>query len=225
MYAPHSASCSCPVHDPQTKQRQLLSALIVVGSFAGVEGAIGLSSHSLALVAEAGHLVSDCFALVLALLATRIAQSPLQWGWIGEHTVSIKPSRSPETWAALLNGFGLVAVSLWIIWEAIARLQMAAPEISSLPMLITAIVGLAVNGINIAILHQGSDLDLNLRAAFLHVVADALGAIGVIVAATAVAAFHWMWADGAISLAIAALILVSTIPLIRQSIQALRRSL
>lgn len=225
MYAPHSASCSCPVHDPQTKQRQLLSALIVVGSFAGVEGAIGLSSHSLALVAEAGHLVSDCFALVLALLATRMAQAPMQWGWIGENTVSIRPSRSPETWAALLNGFGLVAVSLWIVWEAIARLQMATPEISSLPMLITAIVGLAVNGINIAILHQGSDLDLNLRAAFLHVVADALGAIGVIVAAIAVAVFHWMWADGAISLAIAALILVSTIPLIRQSIQELRRSL
>ncbi|BAU14590.1 cation diffusion facilitator family transporter [Leptolyngbya sp. NIES-3755] len=225
MVAPHSANCSCPVHDPQTKQRQLFSALIVVGSFAAVEGAIGLSSHSLALVAEAGHLVSDCFALVLALLATRIAQSPIQWGWIGENTVSIKPNRSPETWAALVNGFGLVVVSLWIIWEAIARFQTVTPEISSLPMLITAIVGLLVNGINIAILHQGSDHDLNLRAAFLHVVADALGAIGVIIAAIAVAVFHWLWADSAISLAIAILILVSTIPLIRQSIQELRRSL
>lgn len=223
MSAPHSVNCSCPVHDPQTKQRQLLSALIVVGIFAGVEGAIGLSSHSLALVAEAGHLVSDCFALVLALLATRIAQSPMQWGWIGENTVSIKPSRSPETWAALFNGFGLVLVSLWIIWEAIERFQITSPEISSLPMLITAIVGLIVNGINIAILHQGSDHDLNLRAAFLHVVADALGAIGVIVAAVSVAVFHWMWADSAVSLAIAVLILVSTIPLVRQSVQELRR--
>lgn len=225
MPAPHSANCACPAHDPQTKQRQLLSALIVVGSFAGVEGTIGLSSHSLALVAEAGHLVSDCFALVLALLATRIAHSPIQWGWIGENAVSIKPNRSPETWAALLNGIGLVLVSLWIVWEAIERFQTTTPEISSLPMLITAIVGLVVNGINIAILHQGSDHDLNLRAAFLHVVADALGAIGVIVAALSVAVFHWMWADSAISLAIAFLILGSTIPLIRQSIQELRRSL
>lgn len=221
----HAANCSCPAHNPQTKQRQLLTALLLVGSFSGVECAIGLSSHSLALVAEAGHLVSDCFALLLALFATRIAQSPMQWGWIGENTVTIKPSRSPETWAALLNGLGLVAVTFWIIWEAIERFQTAAPEISSLPMLITAIIGLIVNGINIAVLHQGSDTDLNLRAAFLHVVADALGAIGVIVAAIAVAAFHWMWADGAISLAIAILILGSTIPLIRQSIQTLRGSL
>lgn len=220
----HAPDCSCPVHDPQTKQRQLLTALLLVGSFAGVEGTIGLSSHSLALVAEAGHLVSDCFALFLALLATRIAQSPIQWGWIGENTVTIKPNRSPETWAALLNGLGLVAVTVWIIWEAIERFQTATPEISSVPMLMTAIVGLIVNGINIAVLHQGSDFDLNLRAAFLHVVADALGAIGVIVAAIAVAVFHWMWADGAISLAIAVLILGSTIPLIRQSIQELRRS-
>lgn len=222
MHAPH---CSCPVHDPQTKQRQLLTALLLVGSFAAVEGGIGLSSHSLALVAEAGHLVSDCFALLLALFATRIAQAPMQWGWLGENAVVIKPSRSPETWAALLNGLGLVAVTMWIIWEAIERFQTATPEISSVPMLITAIVGLIVNGINIAVLHQGSDLDLNLRAAFLHVVADALGAVGVIIAALAVAVFHWNWADGAVSLAIAVLILGSTIPLIRQSIQTLRGAL
>lgn len=219
----HAPNCSCPTHDLQTKQRQLLTALILVGSFAAVECAIGLSSHSLALVAEAGHLVSDCFALLLALLATRIAQSPLQWGWLGENTVTIKPSRSPETWAALLNGLGLVAVTVWIIWEVIERFQTPMPEISSLPMLITAIIGLIVNGINIAVLHQGSDFDLNLRAAFLHVVADALGAIGVIGAAIAVAVFHWMWADSAISLAIAVLILGSTIPLIRQTVQELRR--
>jgi cobalt-zinc-cadmium efflux system protein len=220
----HPRDCSCPAHDPQLKQRQLLTALILVGSFAIAECTIGLSSHSLALVAEAGHLVSDCFALLLALLATRIAQSPIQWGWIGENTVSIKPSRSPETWAALMNGVGLLAVASWIIWEAIERFQTATPEISSVPMLITAIIGLIVNGINIAVLHQGSESDLNLRAAFLHVVADALGAVGVIVAAIAVAALHWMWADSAISLAIAVLILGSTIPLIRQSVQELRSS-
>ncbi|HTL88157.1 MAG TPA: cation diffusion facilitator family transporter [Leptolyngbya sp.] len=225
MRVPHSKHCPCPVHDPQTKQRQLLAALILVGSFAGIESAIGVSSHSLSLVAEAGHLVSDCFALLLALFATRIAQAPMQWGWIGENTVSIKPHRSPETWAALLNGLGLVAVALWIMWEAIARFQTVAPEISSMPMLITAIVGLLVNSINIAILHQGSEFDLNLRAAFLHVVADAMGAIGVIFAAIAVAVLHWTWADGAISLVISGLILVSTVPLIRQSVQELRRSL
>lgn len=222
MHAHSSANCSCPAHDPHTKQRQLLSALILVGSFAVAELGVGLSSHSLALVAESGHLVSDCFALLLALFASRMAQSSLQWGWIGGNTVLVKPSRSPETWAALFNGFALIGVALWIAWEAIARFQVEAPEIASVPMLITAIVGLVVNGINIALLHQGSDRDLNLRAAFLHVVADALGAVGVIVAAIAVAAFHWIWADSVISFAIAALIFGSTIGLIRQSLKELR---
>lgn len=222
MHAPHSGQGLCPAHQSQTKQRQLLTALILVGSFAAAELAVGLSSHSLALVAESGHLVSDCFALLLALLATRMAQTSFQWGWIGTDAVSVKPNKSLETWAALFNGFGLIAATIWIVWEAIERLHVSTPEISSLPMLITAIVGLGVNGINIALLHQGSDHDLNLRAAFLHVVADALGAVGVIVAAIAVALLHWLWADVAISLAIAALILASSIPLIVQSLKELR---
>jgi cobalt-zinc-cadmium efflux system protein len=218
----HSTDCSCPVHDPKTKQKQLLSALILVGSFAGVELCIGVSSHSLALIAESGHMVSDCFALLLAFLATRMSHSSLQWGWIGANEIALKPNRSLETWAALINGCGLVAVTLWIVWEAIERFQLPAPDIASQPMLITAIAGLVINGINIAVLHQGSDHDLNLRAAFLHVVADALGAIGVIFAAIAVAVFHWVWADSAISMAIAALILISAVPLILQSLKELR---
>lgn len=218
----HSTDCSCSIHDPKTKQKQLLSALILVGSFAGVELGIGVSSHSLALIAESGHMVSDCFALLLAFLATRMSHSSLQWGWIGANEIALKPNRSLETWAALINGCGLVAVTLWIAWETIVRFQLPAPDIASQPMLITAIAGLVINGINIAVLHQGSDHDLNLRAAFLHVVADALGAIGVIFAAIAVAVFHWVWADSAISLAIAALILLSAVPLILQSLKELR---
>jgi cobalt-zinc-cadmium efflux system protein len=218
----HSSDCHCPIHDPQTKQRQLLTALLLVGGFAGVELGIGLTSSSLALVAEAGHMVSDCLALFLAFLASRISQSSLQWGWIGSNEITVKPNRSLETWAALINGIGLLGVTGWIAWEAITRLQNPVSEIASQPMLITAIVGLIVNGINIGILHQGSNHDLNLRAAFLHVVADALGAIGVIGAAIAVAMFHWYWADGAISLVIAILILISTLPLIRQSLKELQ---
>ncbi|MBW4537851.1 MAG: cation diffusion facilitator family transporter [Myxacorys chilensis ATA2-1-KO14] len=222
MHAPHSTDCSCLIHDPKTKQRQLLIALAFVSSFAGVELCVGLSSHSLALLAESGHMVSDCFALLLAFLATRMSQSSLQWGWIGVNTIAVKPNRSLETWAALLNSCGLVMVTVWIAWEAIARFGLPAPDIASQPMLITAIVGLIINGINIAVLHQGSDIDLNLRAAFLHVVADALGAVGVIFAAIAVAAFHWVWADSVISLAIAVLILGSAVPLIGQSLKQLK---
>jgi cobalt-zinc-cadmium efflux system protein len=221
----HSANCDCHstiVPDSQTKQRQLLTALILVGGFAGVELAVGLSSHSLALVAESGHLVSDCLALLLALLATRIARSPQKWGWLGANEVAVQENRAIETWAALINGMGLVLVALLIGWEAVSRLQAETVEIASQPMLITAIVGLVINGINIALLHQGSDHDLNLKGAFLHVVADALGAIGVIIAAVAIAFFHWSWADGAISLAISGLIILSAIPLIGQSWKALQ---
>ncbi|KAM3099416.1 cation diffusion facilitator family transporter [Phormidesmis sp. 146-12] len=220
----HSENCDCHTANSQTKQKQLAIALLLVGSFAGVELAVGHSSHSLALVAESGHLVSDCFALLLALLATRIAQSPPKWGWLGEGEISLVEDRSIETWAALINGIGLVVVALLIGWESLNRLQIPSVEIASQPMLITAIVGLVVNGFNIALLHQGSDHDLNLRAAFLHVVADALGAIGVILAAIAVTLWHWNWADGAISLAIAFLILLSAIPLITQSWKLLQQA-
>lgn len=197
-------------------------ALSLVSSFAGVELYIGLASHSLALLAESGHMVSDCIALLLAFLATRLSQSSLQWGWIGVDAIAVKPTRSLETWAALINSCGLVAVTLWIAWEAIARFHLPAPDIASQPMLITAIAGLIINMINISVLHQGSDRDLNLRAAFLHVVADALGAVGVIIAAIAVAWFHWVWADSVISLAIALLIFGSAVPLIAQSLKELR---
>lgn len=222
MHPHHSPDCNCYEVDSQAKQKQLLIALLLVGGFAIVELTVGLSIHSLALLAESGHLVSDCLALLLALLATRITQSPPTWGWLGVNEVAIKENHSIETWAALINGLGLVVVALLIAWEAVSRLQIDAVEIASRPMLVTAIVGLVVNGINISLLHQGSDHDLNLRGAFLHVVADALGAIGVIVAAIAITVWHWSWADGAISLVISGLIIVSAIPLINQSWKTLQ---
>ncbi len=218
----HPTNCNCHDIDSKTKQKQLLIALLLVGGFAIVELTVGSSIHSLALLAESGHLVSDCLALLLALLATRISQSPPAWGWLGVNQVAIQKNHSIETWAALINGLGLVAVALVIGWEAVSRFQIDAVEIASKPMLITAIVGLVINGINISLLHQGSDHDLNLRGAFLHVVADALGAIGVIVAAIAIAVWHWSWADSVISLVISALIIVAAIPLIRQSWRTLQ---
>ncbi|NJR41249.1 MAG: cation transporter [Leptolyngbyaceae cyanobacterium CSU_1_4] len=93
----------------------------------------------------------------------------------------------------------------------------AATEILSLPMLITAIGGLAVNSLNAFLLHNDRHQDLNLQGAFLHMVADAVSSVGVIGAAIAVGFFHWNWADGAISLSVALLIGIGAIPIIRQS--------
>ena len=207
----HHHHIDCAHHHPaerSTKKRQLLTALGLIGGFAIAECFVGFSSHSLALIAEAGHMVSDCFALLLALGATWLAQSA-------------RGDRA-EIWAALINSVVLVVLASGVAWAAVQRLQAPAVEIATLPMLVTAIAGLVINSINIALLHRGSEHDLNLRAAFLHVVADALGAVGVILAAIAVALPHWLWADGAISLLIAGLIILSALPLIVQSWQTLQ---
>ncbi|MGA7932650.1 MAG: cation diffusion facilitator family transporter [Kovacikia sp.] len=216
----HQHSIDCHHHDldlavdATTKQTRLAIALLLVGSFAGAEFGVGLLSHSLALIAEAGHMASDSLALFLALLASWVGQRPTQ-KLAGNHRL--------ETGAALLNGIGLGLVSFWIGWEAIHHLQSPPTDIASLPMLLTAGVGVVVNGINIAVLHRGSNHDLNLKAAFLHVLADTVSSLGVILAAIAIATLHWLWADGAISLFVAALILLSAIPLVIESLKSLNR--
>lgn len=213
----HSVDCHCVEHtqvDSAQKARLLWIALGLIGGFSVIELAVSVSSGSLALLAEAGHMVSDCAALAIALLATWIARWP-------------KSEQAPfgyrrvEIVAALVNGVGLVAIALWIAWEAIQRLQAPAPEIVALPMLITAAIGLVVNLINLSLLHDHSHHDLNLKGAFLHMVADAVGSVGVIVAAIAVYTLGWNWADSAISLVVALFIVSGAIPLIRQSLSIL----
>ena len=219
----HSPAIATQPIDPQAKQTQLAIALLLIGGFAIAELIVGLTSDSLALIAEAGHMAADSMALLLALLATRLSQRPKR-SLLSDSLTDIvatplatQPVAAWETWAALLNGLGLVAIALWIGWEALQRLQTPPETIASLPMLLTAGIGLAVNSANIALLHRGSDHDLNLRGAFLHVLADAISCVGVILAAIAVAALHWLWADGAISLFVAGIILFGAVPLVVQS--------
>jgi len=215
----HTLNCppDCTQHDaavPAGKARLLWTALITIGLFSAVELAVSLSSRSLALTAEAVHMLSDCGSLVLALLATWIARLPASnqapFGY-----------RRVEILAALVNGLGLVAIALWVGSQALMRLQTPSDDILGLPMLIMATIGLGVNTLNALMLHDHSHHDLNLKGAFLHMVADAVSSIGVILAAIAVWAFHWNWADGAVSLLVAGLILAGAIPLLRQSVDVL----
>jgi cobalt-zinc-cadmium efflux system protein len=118
---------------------------------------------------------------------------------------------------------GLVVLGAWISWEAWVAWQQPSLEIATSPMLLTAIAGVAVNGINVALLHRGSENDLNLKGALLHVIADMASAIGVIIAAIIVAVFHWVEADCVVSFGIAALIVLSAIPLVVASAQQLTR--
>lgn len=213
----HSANCGCTQHtsvDRNQKTRLLLTALALIGGFSVIELVMSVSSGSLALLAEAGHMLSDCAALGIALLATWLGRQPASaQAPFGYHRVEIL--------AALLNGLGLIAVALWVSWEAIGRLQAPAVEVLALPMLVTAVLGLVVNLFNIALLHDHSHSDLNLKGAFLHVVADALGSLGVIVAAIAVYVLGWTWVDSAVSLVVAALIVTGAVPLVRQSLNIL----
>lgn len=219
MFHQHSIACDC--HDltnerslPVGNVGKLGAALALVCGFAIVELLVGLHSHSLALLADSGHLVSDSLVLGLALLA----------GWISRFPPSQGASfgyRRVEILVALVNGLGLVTVALWIAWEAIDRLQSPPVEILSLPMLIMATVGLGVNSLTAGLLHNHSHNDLNLRAAFLHVVADAFSSVGVILAAAAVNWLHWLWADSVVSLLVAGVVIAGAIPLIGQSLNIL----
>jgi cobalt-zinc-cadmium efflux system protein len=191
------------------KVRRLTYVFFLVASFSVIELAIGSYSHSMSLLADAGHLFADCLALLLALLGA----------WIVKRSRS--SDRRVETAIALFNGFSLLVIGGGVGLEAIVQLQSPATEILSLPMLIVAIVGLGVNGINILLLHEHSHEDLNLKGAFLHIIADALSSVGVLVAALAVWKMHWLRADGVISLLIASLIIVSALPLIGQSFKLL----
>lgn len=195
------------------KIRRLWIAFVLLLLFAAGECWAGWLSHSLALQAEAGHMVADCGAIALALFAAWLGQRSRQQRLIGGYRI--------EVVAALINGIGLLVVGGLIGWEAIEQFQAPPSEILSTPMLITASVGLIINTLNALLLHQHSHADLNLRGAFLHMVADIISSIGVIIAAIAVWQFHWVWMDSTISAVVAGLILVGAVPLIRQSWSAL----
>lgn len=196
------------------KIRSLWIALLLIVGFAVAELGVGWVSHSLALVAESGHMLSDGLALGLALGATWIARLPAS----SQATFGY---RRIEILAALANGMGLALVAFWIGWEAIARLHTPPDEILSLPMLITAAIGLGINSLNAVLLHADSHNDLNLRGAFLHMVVDAVSSVGVILAAIGVWALGWNWIDGLISLGVALLIALASVPLIQQSLHIL----
>ena len=174
-----------------------------------VEVAGGILTGSLALLADAGHMLSDTFSIGLALAAVTLARRPStprrSFGY-----------RRAEILAAFVNGLTLVVVSGWIVWEAIDRLG-DRPELLGGWMLGVALVGLAVNLAAAAILARSGRESLNVEAAFRHVLADLLGSVGVLVAAFVVLTTGWTLVDPLISLAIALLVAASAWSVLRDS--------
>ncbi|HEY9735462.1 MAG TPA: cation diffusion facilitator family transporter [Trichocoleus sp.] len=200
-----------------SKMRLLGLGLLLTGGFSIIEWTAGWWSHSLTLVTDAGHMLSDCGALGLSLGATWLAQLA------ASRRQSLGAGRA-EILAALANGVGLLVLALWVAWEAVNRFQSSHPAVVSEVMLATAIVGLGLNTFAASLLHNHSHHDLNMRGAFLHVLADTLSSIGVILAAVLIWVFHWNWADEVISLLIAGVIGLGAFPLIRSSVTALRQT-
>jgi cobalt-zinc-cadmium efflux system protein len=180
-------------HGPRTRGLAWTLALVVSYTVAEVIG--GLVSGSLALVADAGHMVSDAAALALTLVAIRFAKKPPT----AEHTYGY---HRVEILAALVNGATLIAIAVFIFMEAYHRLREPA-EIQGGLMLAVAAGGLLVNLSGLWLLHGSHSDDLNVRGAWLHVLTDTLGSIQVIAAGCLIWAYGWTWIDPIASVLIA----------------------
>jgi cobalt-zinc-cadmium efflux system protein len=190
-------------------RRALAVVLVLTAGFTVVEILGGLLTGSLALLADAGHMLSDNLSLGLALFAAWLAQRPAtpnkSFGY-----------RRAEILAALANGVTLVAVSVWVFVEAYSRLR-EPPEVLGTPMLLVAALGLLVNAAGAIILYRSGGESLNVQGAMRHVFADALGSVGALVAASIIILTGWRYADPLISVAIGCLILGSSWKLLKDS--------
>lgn len=213
---PHGATPTLEIADRGAHLRRLSVMLGLVIAFMGAEVIGGLLSGSLALLADAGHMLSDAAALALSLFALWISQRPAN------------PRRTygyyrAEILAALFNGSTLIAIAFFIVIEACRRMS-EPPAVQGALMMGVAVGGLIVNAIGLALLHRGKSESLNMHGAWLHVLSDALGSVGTIVAGILVWLFHWNLADPIASLIIAVLIVLSSWGLLRESVAVLMES-
>jgi cobalt-zinc-cadmium efflux system protein len=190
-------------------ERRVFLAMLLTGGFMAVEVAGGIAAGSLALLADAGHMLTDCAALALAWMAFRIGRRPQDARRsYGYHRFQVL--------AAFVNGIALIAIVGWIVIEAVRRL-LAPVEVLGGLMLVIAVLGLVVNLAAFWILHGGERENLNIQGAALHVLGDLLGSVAAIVAALVILWTGWTPIDPLLSLLVALLILRSAWLLVRKS--------
>ena len=194
-------------------RRRLAWALALTATYMVAEIVGGLAANSLALLADAGHMFSDAAALALSLVAVMLAQRPAT----PQRTYGFHRA---EILAALTNGAALLALSVLIAREAWERLS-EPPDVHGGLMLAVACGGLTINLLNLMILSGGRHHNLNVRGAWLHVMADTLGSVGAISAGAVIYFFGWRWADPVASFVIAALVLYSAWGLVRETLDVL----
>lgn len=193
----------------EATRRALTVALVLNGAFLVVEAALGWLTGSLALLSDAAHMLSDVGALALALGAAWLSQGAASpgrsFGW-----------RRAETLGAFTNGVVLLGACAWLFAEAARRLMGTPPEVSPLPVLIAGSLGLAINLGSALALWRADRGNLGVRAALTHMLADALGSVGAILSALLL--YRGIWAaDALVSLFIGALVLWSTVSLLREA--------
>ncbi|MFV1996689.1 MAG: cation diffusion facilitator family transporter [Acidiferrobacterales bacterium] len=196
-------------HSAITGSKALLLALALTLSFALVEAIVGWQSGSLALLGDAGHMVSDAFALGFAALAAWIAKRPAST----RHSYGLGRA---DVVAAMVNGLFMLVVVLGIVIEAIERLRDPQP-VAGAAVIGVALVGLIIN-IVVAVILSRSEQTLNMRAAMLHVMGDLLGSLAALSAGIVIYFTGWTPIDPILSLFISGLIVLSSLRLLRQAL-------
>jgi len=206
-----------------TRHRARLLVAFVLGAVVlVVEAVTALLTNSLALLSDAGHMLTDVIGLGMALAAIQLAD---------RHARARRTTPSPHTFglyrleilAALVNAVLLFGVAVFVLVEAVDRLR-SESEVEGWPMLIVASIGLVANLVSFALLRQGAKESLNVQGAYLEVLSDAVGSVGVILAAVALQLFGWSWIDPVVGAAIGLWILPRTWRLGRQAVHILMQS-
>src|SRR5215208_3599649 len=193
--------------------RALTWSLVLTSLILVAEGVGGWLSNSLALLSDAGHVLTDAGALGLSLFVA----------WLARQSASAAKTYGYLRWeilAALINGATLLLISVWIVIEAVLRFRNPEPVQGGL-MLVIALVGFGINGVAVWLLHGERDGSLNIRGAYLHVLGDMLASGGTVVAALIIRATGWLGADPVASLVTTVLIMAGAWRLVRESVDVL----
>ena len=182
-------------------------------AFIAIEAFAGVQASSLALLSDAGHNFADAFAIGLAIVAVYFAKLPAD-----EHKTF--GYQRAGVLAAFVNAVALLILAAWLMWESVDRFRHPQP-VSEKAMLIVSFLGLLLNGAIMLGLRHAKDHDLNIRAAFLHMLGDALGSAAIMIGAVAIHFTGWQWIDPALSILIAGLIVWSGWGIVRDSLNVL----
>lgn len=210
----HENHAHC-AHSHALNKVVLRNSFLIIFAYMLIEVAGGFATNSLALLSDAGHMLSDAAALGLSLFAFKF----------GERKGNLQKTfgyRRIEILAATINALALVAIAVLIVIEAARRLK-NPPEVATAGMLAISTLGLAVNIVVALYMLRGSDVreNINMRGAYAHVLGDAAGSVGAIAAALAMMCFGWGWADAAASLLVATLIVKSGWSVLKESLNIL----